>query len=66
MLDKDYFPSASTFGAFRFSKLRSRPGEELKHQFISTSNTNLVFGHGKDACPGESPVPGRGVLLIEG
>ncbi|XHG04071.1 hypothetical protein AWENTII_007352 [Aspergillus wentii] len=51
-LDDDIYPNASTFDAFRFSKLREQPGHENRHQFVSTSPTHINFGHGKDACPG--------------
>jgi cytochrome P450 len=51
-LDDDIYPNASTFDAFRFSKLREQPGNENRHQFVTTSPTHINFGHGKDACPG--------------
>ena len=50
--DDSLFPSASTFDAFRFSKLRDQPGQENRHQFTSTSPQHINFGHGKHACPG--------------
>lgn len=51
-LDDTIYPDASTFDAFRFSKLRAQPGHESRHQFVTTSSTHINFGHGKDACPG--------------
>ncbi|KAL2818237.1 cytochrome P450 [Aspergillus cavernicola] len=51
-LDDRIYPDASTFDAFRFSKLRAQPGHENRHQFVTTSPTHINFGHGKDACPG--------------
>jgi hypothetical protein len=45
-------PSLDMFCPWRFSDLRSYPGEENKHQFVTTSNENTVFGHGRWACPG--------------
>ncbi|KAK4499796.1 hypothetical protein PRZ48_007982 [Zasmidium cellare] len=40
------------FDAYRYVKLRSRPGEESKHQIVTTEPTNLTFGYGQYACPG--------------
>jgi cytochrome P450 len=40
------------FDAFRYSKMRERPGEGHLHQFATTESTMLNFGHGKNACPG--------------
>jgi cytochrome P450 len=51
-LDEDLFPTGSTFDAFRWSRLRSQPGNENRYQFVSTSPTHINFGHGKVACPG--------------
>ena len=46
-----YLPP-SEFDGFRFSNLRSLPGKENKHQFVSTAPDSLTFGHGNHACPG--------------
>lgn len=46
------FDDPDTFNPWRMSNLRSKPGEELKHQYVMTSDKNLHFGHGKHACPG--------------
>jgi cytochrome P450 len=51
-LDDSLYPNASTFDAFRFSKLRKEPGNESRFQFVTTSPTHINFGHGRDACPG--------------
>ncbi|KAL2696029.1 hypothetical protein AAEP93_003329 [Penicillium crustosum] len=51
-LDNNIYQDASTFDAFRFSKLREQPGHENRHQFVTTSPTHINFGHGKHACPG--------------
>jgi len=40
------------FDGFRFSELREIPGNETKHQLISTSTESINFGHGVNACPG--------------
>lgn len=42
----------STFDGFRYYKLRQIPGNENKHQFVTTSPESLNFGHGNHACPG--------------
>jgi hypothetical protein len=47
----DIKPS-SQFDAFRFSTLRSVPGNENKHQFVTTSPDSVNFGQGTHACPG--------------
>ncbi|KAI0107207.1 cytochrome P450 [Nemania sp. FL0031] len=46
------YPNADEFDGFRYSKLREVPGNESKHQFISTSTDSINFGHGVGACPG--------------
>ena len=40
------------FDGFRFAQLRSVPGQENKHQFVTTSPESMNFGHGNHACPG--------------
>ena len=40
------------FDGFRWSKIRELPGNETKHQFVSTSVESINFGHGVNACPG--------------
>ncbi|KAH6707961.1 cytochrome P450 [Leptodontidium sp. MPI-SDFR-AT-0119] len=45
-------PSLDEFHPWRFSDLRSHPGEENKHQFVTTTTESTVFGHGIWACPG--------------
>jgi cytochrome P450 len=42
----------SQFDGLRFYKLRKIPGNENKHQFVTTSPESLNFGHGNHACPG--------------
>ncbi|KAL2859609.1 cytochrome P450 [Aspergillus pseudodeflectus] len=51
-LDDSLYPNASTFDAFRWSRLREQPGDENRYQFVTTSPTHINFGHGRDACPG--------------
>jgi hypothetical protein len=40
------------FDGFRFAKLREKPGQESRHQFVTTGLDSLQFGHGSHACPG--------------
>jgi len=40
------------FDGFRFANLRAMPGQESKHQFVTTSPESMNFGHGNHACPG--------------
>lgn len=46
--DKNY-EDAGVFDPFRFSKLREQEGEITKHHYVSTSSTDIGFGHGKHA-----------------
>jgi len=43
------FENPDEFDMFRFEKLRSKPGNENKYQFATTSLENLAFGHGPHA-----------------
>lgn len=45
-------PSLDEFHPWRFSDLRAHPGEENKHQLVTTTTESTVFGHGRWACPG--------------
>jgi cytochrome P450 len=50
--DEDvYGPDAGTFDAFRFSKLREKPGEEMKHSFVQCTPNFTHFGYVKSWCP---------------
>jgi len=48
------FPEARTFKGFRFAELRDGDGEldAIKHQMVSISPDQVVFGYGRHACPG--------------
>ena len=50
--DPDLYPNPAQFDAFRFSKLREMPGNEMKYQHATTGFDNINFGHGIWACPG--------------
>ena len=51
-MDPDLYPDPTTFDAFRFSRIRERPGSEFKYQHVTTGTDNINFGHGLWACPG--------------
>lgn len=50
--NEDVYPNHEKFDGHRFYDLRQQPGSESKHQFVTTSNDHISFGHGKHACPG--------------
>lgn len=50
--DPDSFPDPGKFDAARFQRLREQPGEENRHQFVTTTSDHMAFGHGQHACPG--------------
>ncbi|KAM7199176.1 cytochrome P450 [Rhypophila sp. PSN 637] len=51
--DPEVIPNAQEFDPLRYWRLRqSSPQEANKHQFATTSNQFLHFGHGKFSCPG--------------
>jgi len=50
--DKDCYDDPDSFRPFRFSDMRAAAGEQVKHQFVTTSPEYIPFGHGKHACPG--------------
>ncbi|EME39474.1 cytochrome P450-like protein [Dothistroma septosporum NZE10] len=50
--DPDKYQDPDKFDAYRFLKLRSRPGEETNHQYATVTPDNLGFGYGDHACAG--------------
>lgn len=50
--DSDVTPDPLRFDGLRHYQNRKRPGQAARHQFATTSDTNLHFGHGRFACPG--------------
>ncbi|KAI0360978.1 cytochrome P450 [Trametes cingulata] len=50
--DDDLYPDPDVFDPFRFSRMRERDREGVKHQFVNTSLDYIAFGHGRHACPG--------------
>jgi len=51
-MDESVWEKPEKFDGFRFEKMRSKPGNENKYQFVTTGADNLNFGHGIHACPG--------------
>lgn len=50
--DPDVTPEPETFDGFRYYKLREQDGEGHLHQFSTTQERVLNFGHGPNSCPG--------------
>ncbi|KAF2719878.1 cytochrome P450 [Polychaeton citri CBS 116435] len=50
--DPETFPNPKKFDATRFLHLRQQPGEENRHQYVTTTSDHMGFGHGSHACPG--------------
>ncbi|KAF4904572.1 Cytochrome P450 monooxygenase gliF [Colletotrichum fructicola] len=71
-LSPKLYPEPEKFDAFRFSRMREQPGQEMKFQHTSTGNDNINFGHAHlirnfdmRLTPGEKkPVPQYGGLAI--
>ncbi|KAF8897198.1 cytochrome P450 [Infundibulicybe gibba] len=50
--DEINYESPQEFDGFRFSKMREADGESIRHQMVSLSSKNVMFGSGRHACPG--------------
>ena len=50
--DPEVTPEAEVFDGLRYYKLRQHEGETHLHQFSTTQEKILNFGHGKASCPG--------------
>ncbi|KAJ5722106.1 cytochrome P450 [Penicillium malachiteum] len=50
--DPTVTPEPEVFDGFRYYKLRQRDGEAHLHQFSTTQDRILNFGHGPNSCPG--------------
>ena len=54
--DDSIYENASVFDPFRFSRLREAPGESTRHQFVTTTDDSIGFGHGRHAwCVSDAP-----------
>ncbi|KAH6884504.1 cytochrome P450 [Thelonectria olida] len=51
-IDPKVYPNPDQYDVYRFLNLRSQPGQENAHQFVTTSPQHMLFGHGAHACPG--------------
>ncbi|KAJ3557278.1 hypothetical protein NP233_g11786 [Leucocoprinus birnbaumii] len=53
-LDETLFPDAMTFKGFRFAEMRQGDGDldSIKHQLVGLEMDQIIFGHGRHACPG--------------
>lgn len=49
--DPEVTPEAGVFDGSRYYKLRQLEGEPHLHQFSTTQEKVLSFGHGKASCP---------------
>ena len=47
--DNSVYDDATTFNAFRFSKMRELEGESAKVHSVNTGTEFLTFGHGEHA-----------------
>lgn len=52
LYDEALYENPQVFNGRRPHDMRQRAGEESKHQFVTTGDDYLPFGHGKHACPG--------------
>lgn len=50
--DESTYEDPYHFDGYRYLKMRQRPGEENKWQFVTTQPEHMGFGHGMHACPG--------------
>ncbi|KAF5356382.1 hypothetical protein D9758_009515 [Tetrapyrgos nigripes] len=50
--DEELYPNGNEFKPFRFSELREKEEESMKHQLVTVNPEWMVFGQGKHACPG--------------
>ncbi|KAF2185203.1 cytochrome P450 [Zopfia rhizophila CBS 207.26] len=51
--DPEYYTDPLEFKPFRFYEMREKdPENSNRHQYASTSRSNLAFGYGRAACPG--------------
>lgn len=63
VVDSEVTPDPFKFDGLRHYRNRGQPGESTRHQFATTSSTNLHFGHGKYSCPGRF-LAGNSIKMI--
>ncbi|KAJ7269675.1 cytochrome P450 [Mycena rebaudengoi] len=51
-LEEGNYPDAHKFDPFRFARMRTKEGQGTLHQIVALSPDFLVFGLGRQACPG--------------
>ncbi|PSN66996.1 cytochrome P450 [Corynespora cassiicola Philippines] len=51
-MSPEFYPEPNKFDGYRFYRMRQVPGEEFKHQLVSTSDAEINFSFGGRACPG--------------
>ncbi|KIK55508.1 hypothetical protein GYMLUDRAFT_248559 [Collybiopsis luxurians FD-317 M1] len=50
--DEAYYENPDTFDPLRFYRMREREGENLKYQMFAPDLDFLMFGSGRNSCPG--------------
>ncbi|KAI1505683.1 putative cytochrome P450 monooxygenase [Biscogniauxia marginata] len=63
VLDPEVTPDPYTFDGLRHYHNRGKTGDGHKHQFATTSDNSLHFGHGKYSCPGRF-LAGNSIKMI--
>ncbi|PCG89956.1 Cytochrome P450 [Penicillium occitanis (nom. inval.)] len=63
VVDEKVTSNPLKFDGFRHYNKRQQQGESNRHQFATTSENNLHFGHGKYSCPGRF-LAGNSIKMI--
>ena len=51
-MDPTLVPNPEIFDGFRWYRMRTVAEESNRHQYTTTTNSQLHFGHGRYSCPG--------------
>ncbi|KAF9886603.1 hypothetical protein FE257_011243 [Aspergillus nanangensis] len=51
-IQQDNTNDSNVFNGLRYYQMRQSPAESYRHQFATTSEASLHFGHGQNSCPG--------------
>ncbi|KAK0448923.1 cytochrome P450 [Desarmillaria tabescens] len=51
-MDEENYEDPLEFKPWRFSDKRTKEGEDIRHQMVTTSIDYLLFGNGRPVCPG--------------